>query len=56
MTQTYVGVSHRSAQDRTDQTPDTEKSSLIDYVSGKAPESEMRPSAVQDRFPRAEPG
>jgi ankyrin repeat protein len=29
----------------------SEKSSLIDYVSGKAPESEMPPSAVRGRFP-----
>jgi hypothetical protein len=28
----------------------SEKSPLIAYVSGKAPESEMPPSAVRDRF------
>ena len=33
----------------------SEKSPLIAYVSGEAPESEMPPSAVRDRF-RAEPG
>jgi ankyrin repeat protein len=29
----------------------SEKSPLIDYVSGKVPESEMPPRAVRDRFP-----
>jgi ankyrin repeat protein len=29
----------------------SEKSSLIDHVSGKVPESEMPPRAVQERFP-----
>jgi hypothetical protein len=28
----------------------SEKSQLIAYVSGKAPESDMPPSAVRDRF------
>jgi hypothetical protein len=29
----------------------SEKSPLVDYVSGKVPESEMPPRAVRDRFP-----
>jgi hypothetical protein len=29
----------------------SEKSPLIDYVSGKVPESEMPPRAVRERFP-----
>jgi hypothetical protein len=29
----------------------SEKSRLIDYVSGKVPESEMPPTAVRERFP-----
>jgi hypothetical protein len=33
----------------------SEKSPLIAYVSGKAPESEMPPSAVRDRFPALSP-
>jgi ankyrin repeat protein len=32
-----------------------EKSRLIDYVSGKAPESEMPPRAVRERFPALNP-
>jgi hypothetical protein len=32
-----------------------EKSRLIDYVSGKAPESEMPPKAVRERFPALTP-
>jgi hypothetical protein len=32
-----------------------EKSPLIAYVSGKAPESEMPPGAVRDRFPALSP-
>ena len=33
----------------------SEKSPLIAYVSGKAPGSEMPPSAVRDRFPALSP-
>ena len=33
----------------------SEKSPLIAYVSGKAPESEMPLSAVRDRFPALSP-
>jgi hypothetical protein len=33
----------------------SEKSPLFTYVSGKAPESEMPPSAVRDRFPALGP-
>jgi hypothetical protein len=33
----------------------SEKSSLIDYVSGKVPESEMPPRAVRERFPALTP-
>jgi hypothetical protein len=34
----------------------SELSSLIDYVSGKAPESEMPPRAVRERIPALSPG
>ena len=33
----------------------SEQSPLIAYVSGKAPESEMPPRAVRDRFPALSP-
>jgi hypothetical protein len=33
----------------------SEKSPLIDYVSGEVPESEMPPRAVRDRFPALSP-
>ena len=33
----------------------SEKSLLLDYVSGKAPESEMPPRAVRERFPALNP-
>src|SRR5262249_47791206 len=34
----------------------SEKSPLIDYVSGKVPESEMPPRAVRERFPALKAG